>query len=67
MCFPKAPKTNKLAPAPEPEKAAEPLKVGEARAAEDEALFGTKDAPSLATNRDSLGKGIMASGTGLRM
>jgi hypothetical protein len=65
MCFPRANKQNQFKPTPPPEKAAEPLEVGSAREAEDEALFGGQ--PNLSVNRDSLGKGVAKSGTGLRM
>ena len=51
---------------PPPEKGAEPLEVGSARTAEDEALFGGQ--PNLAVNRDNAAPaGVTSGGSGLRM
>lgn len=66
MCFPK-PKKQKFQPTPQPEKAAEALEIGAPRQEEDEALFGGDGQPNLSVNRDSIGKGVVAGGSGLRM
>lgn len=68
MCFFKKPKETKLAPAPAPpEKPAEPADVGDARAEEDEALFGEGGVPDLRIDRSTTEGGAVAGGSGLNM
>lgn len=65
MCLKQSTPKNQFKPTPPPEQSAEPLDIGAPREAEDEALFGGQ--PNLSVNRDAIGKGVAASGSGLRM
>lgn len=51
---------------PQPEKTAEPQDIGAGRKVEDESLFGS-EGQSLRVNREAVGTGATAGGTGLRM
>lgn len=66
MCFMKAAAAKPMPVVPPPEKVAEPQEIGGTRKAEDEALFGD-EGQSLRVNREAVGTGATAGGTGLRM
>lgn len=58
--------TQPMPTVPEPNKVAEPQEIGAQRAAEDDKLFGDQG-QSLRVNRDAIGTGATAGGSGLRM
>lgn len=66
MCIFGRPKDKKLAnPIAQPEKVATDQEIGEARVAEDEALFG--GIPDLRVDRSATSGGVATGGSGIRM
>jgi hypothetical protein len=65
MCFIPKNDASVAKPIAEPEKTAEPPAIGDARKAEDEALFG--GVPDLRVDRSATSGGATAGGTGLKM